>query len=321
MDRLKALEIFKAVADRGSFVKAADALDLSTPAVSRSVQDLEKTLGVRLLQRTTRRVSLTPEGEQVLQRARGMLDAYDELAALSSEGAAQVAGEIRFKAPASFSSWLVPALAEFTARHPKARVQVVACDMPMDLVAERIDLDLRVTRVLPDSLIARRVGDVPIGVYAAPAYLARKGTPKHPHELAEHDCLVHSSTGRDATWPFRHPVTQEQVAPSVRGLLWSTNAEALMAAALRGSGLALLPHFLAASAVSRGELQPVLTQWPSPPLGMFLAYTSRRNLHLRVRKLIDHLAVTLAGMIGGEHPVAQASLATRRPRMAESTAA
>jgi DNA-binding transcriptional LysR family regulator len=116
-------------------------------------------------------------------------------------------------------------------------------------------------------------------------------------------------------------VTQEQVAPSVRGLLWSTNAEALMAAALRGSGLALLPHFLAASAVSRGELQPVLTQWPSPPLGMFLAYTSRRNLHLRVRKLIDHLAVTLAGMIGGEHPVAQASLATRRPRMAESTAA
>jgi DNA-binding transcriptional LysR family regulator len=279
MDRLKALEIFKAVADRGSFVKAAEALDLSTPAVSRSVQDLEKTLGVRLLQRTTRRVSLTPEGEQVLQRARGMLDAYDELAALSSEGAAQVAGEIRFKAPASFSSWLVPALAEFTARHPKARVQLVACDMPMDLVAERIDLDLRVTRVLPDSLIARRVGDVPIGVYAAPAYLARKGTPKHPHELAEHDCLV------------------------------------------RGSGLALLPHFLAASAVSRGELQPVLTQWPSPPLGMFLAYTSRRNLHLRVRKLIDHLAVTLAGMIGGEHPVAQASLATRRPRMAESTAA
>lgn len=321
MDRLKALEIFKAVADRGSFVKAADALDLSTPAVSRSVQELEAALGVRLLQRTTRRVSLTPEGADVLQRARGLLDAYDELAALSSQGAEQVAGDIRFKAPASFSSWLVPALAEFTARYPKARVQFVACDMPADLVESRIDLELRVTRVLPDSLIARRLGDVRVGVYAAPAYIARQGTPKHPDELAVHDCLVHSGTGRDATWPFQHPVSQEQLAPSVRGLLWSTNAEALMAAALQGSGLALLPHFLVEEAVSRGKLQPVLTHWPTPPLGMYLVYTSRRNQPLRVRKLIDHLAGALGRMIHSEHPTPQESITTQRPRMVEAAVA
>jgi LysR family transcriptional regulator for bpeEF and oprC len=321
MDRLKALEIFKAVADRGSFVKAADALDLSTAVVSRSVQDLEAALGVRLLQRTTRRVSLTPEGEDVLQRASGLLDAYDDLAAFSSQGADQVAGEIRFKAPASFSSWLVPALAEFTARHPKARVQFVACDMQADLVEARIDLELRVTRVLPDSLIARRLGDVRLGVYGAPAYLARKGTPKHPHELAGHDCLVHSSTGREATWPFQHPVTQERLTPSVHGLLWSTNAEALMAAAVGGAGLALLPHFLVGDAVTRGELQPVLSHWPTPPLGMYLVYTSRRNLPLRVRKLIDHLADVLAGMIDCEDPMPQASLTATRPRMVEAAAA
>jgi DNA-binding transcriptional LysR family regulator len=107
----------------------------------------------------------------------------------------------------------------------------------------------------------------------------------------------------------------------VRGLLWSNNAEALLAAAVRGSGLALLPHFLVQDAVSRGELQPVLTHWPSPPLGMYLAYTSRRNQHLRVRKLIDHLAGALAEMIDSDVPMPQASLATKRPRTAEAAAA
>jgi DNA-binding transcriptional LysR family regulator len=321
MDRLKALEIFNAVAHRASFVKAADALDLSTAVVSRSVQDLEKTLGVRLLQRTTRRVSLTPEGEEVLQRARDLLGSYDELAALSSHGAAQIAGEIRFTAPASFSSSLVPALAEFTDRHPKVRVKFIACDMAVDLVEERIDLALRVTRVLPDSLIARRIGDVDLSVYASPTYLARKGTPKHPNELSGHDCLVHSSTGRSATWPFQHPVTQEQISPPVRGLLWSTNAEALMAAAVRGSGLALLPRFMAREAVSRGELQPVLTHWPTPPLGMYLAYTSRRNQHLRVRRLIDHLVDALAEMIDSEHPVPQANPSALHLHTAQAAAA
>lgn len=297
MDRLKALEIFKTVAERQSFVRAADALDLSTAYVTRAVQDLEKLFGVRLLQRTTRRMSLTPEGEGLLQRARALLESFDELAAASSQGAAEIAGDIRFTAPASFASWLGPTLAEFNERHPKARVQLLATDTPLDLVAERIDLALRITRALPESLVARRVADVRIGVYAAPAYLARRGTPKHPHDLADHACLVHSSTGRDATWPFQHPVTQERIEPSVRGLLWANNAEALMTAAIQGSGLALLPHFLAQEAMAHGSLHSVLSHWPSPPLGMFLAYPSRSHLPLRVRRLIDHLAEAMPAML------------------------
>jgi DNA-binding transcriptional LysR family regulator len=322
VDRLKDLEIFMAVADRGSFVKAADALDFSTAVVSRSVRAVEEMLGMRLLQRSTRHVSLTPEGEDVLRRVRVLLDSYDELTALSQR-AGQIAGEIRFSAPASFSSWLIPALSEFTARHPQARVEFVATDLPPKLVEDRLDLALCVTRTLPDSLIARRIGDLRLGIYAAPAYLARKGTPKHPHELAKHDCLVHSSNGRDATWPFHHPVTQEQIAPSVHGLLWSNNAEALMAAAVRGSGLAQVPHFVARDAVARGELQAVLAHWPTPPLGVYLAYTSRRNQHLRVRKLIDHLAQALAQMIESDDASPEEQLSThavRAPSAAEHDA-
>jgi LysR family transcriptional regulator for bpeEF and oprC len=293
MDRLRSLEIFKTIADKGSFVRAADTLDLSTAVVTRAVQDLEKMLGIRLLQRSTRRVSLTAEGEEVLQHTRTLLDTFEELTARSSQGASEIAGEIRFTAPASFSARLGPVLAEFNARYPRVRLQLLATDAPLDLIAERIDLALRITRELPDSLVARRIGDVRLGVYGAPAYLAHRGTPRHPDELAGHDCLVHSSTGRESTWPFHHPVTQQPVTPAVRGLLWSNNAEALMGAAIRGSGLALLPHVLVKDAIDRGELQPVLSHWPTPPLGVFLAYTSRRNQHLRVRKLIDHLAQSL----------------------------
>ncbi|HEX6362202.1 MAG TPA: LysR family transcriptional regulator [Albitalea sp.] len=293
MDRLKSLEIFKTVAEKGSFVRAADALALSNAVVTRAVQDIEQMLGVRLLQRTTRRVSLTAEGEDVLERTRRLLESFEDLAAASRVNAGQIAGDIRFTAPASFASQLGPVLAAFHARYPEVRLQLVATDAPLDLVAERIDLALRIARELPDSLIARRVGDVPIGVYASPAYLARKGTPKHPDELARHDCLVHASTGREAAWSFRHPVTQQPVEPAVRGTLSSNNAEALMAAALRGSGLALLPQFVVREAVADGRLQQVLNAWPCPPLTMALAYTSRRNQPLRVRKLIEHLLEAL----------------------------
>lgn len=296
MDRLRTLEIFKAVADKSSFVKAAESLNLSNPMVTRAVQDLEMLLGVRLLQRSTRRVSLTAEGQAVLERARVLLDSFDELAATSSLSASVVSGEIRFTAPASFgAARLGPVLAAFMAAHPKVRVDLLLTDAPLDLIDEGIDLALRVAWELPESLIARRIGDARIGVFGAPAYLRSKGMPRHPDELARHDCLVLSGVGRSAPWQFRHPVTQERIEPMVRGSLCANNAEALLSAAVHGSGLAMLPHFLAEHAVARGELEPVLSQWASPALGVHLAYSSRRNQPLRVRKLIEHLAQAFSG--------------------------
>lgn len=311
MDRLKALEIFKTVADKGSFVRTADSLNLSTAVVTRAVKDLESLLGIRLLQRTTRRVSLTSEGQGVLERARSLLDSFDELAAASGLGASEPAGEIRFTAPASFSSRLGPVLADFSVRYPRVRLQLLATDTPLDLVEERVDLALRITRRLPDALVARRIGDVPVGIYAAPGYLSARGTPKHPDELRHHDCLVHSSTGRDTTWPFLHPVSQQLIEAPARGSLLANNAEALMSAAVRGSGLALLPQFLAQGSVARGQLQMVLNHWPSPPLGMYLAYTSRRNQPVRVRQLIDHLLRTMPA-VAGIRPAGDDDLEARR---------
>jgi LysR family transcriptional regulator, regulator for bpeEF and oprC len=320
MDRLKSLEIFKTVADKGSFVRAADTLDLSTAVVTRAVQELERLLGVRLLQRSTRRLSLTTDGEDVLERTRSLLESFEALTASSSLGATEIAGEIRISAPASFSSRLAAPLARFTALYPKVRLQLLASDTPPDLVGERIDLALRVARGLPDSLIARRIGEVRMAVYGAPGYLAERGTPKHPDELAGHDCLVYGSTGREGNWPFQHPVTQQPVEPSVRGLLCANNAEALMSAAINGSGLALLPQFLAREAVARGELQQVLNHWPSPPLGMFLAYASRRNQPLRVRKLIDHLVEAL-GALAHEPEADGSAMRPKETRTARTAAA
>lgn len=291
MDRLKTLEIFQAVADKGSFVGAANALDLSKAVVTRAVQDLEQLLGARLLQRTTRRMSLTAEGGRVLEHGRALLRAFDELTTESGRSASEVAGDIRLTAPASFgASRLGPVLARFMARHPQLRVELVLTDAPLDLVEHGIDLALRVASELHGSLIARQIGEASMGVFAAPAYLQRRGVPRRPEELPRHDCLIYSGTGRKTPWRFSHAVTRQRVEPAIDAKLCANNGEALLAAAVHGSGLAFLPHFVAADALARGELQAVLEDWVSPSLGVHLAYSSRRQQPLRVRALIEHLA-------------------------------
>ena len=290
MDRIKSLEIFRAVAQRGSFVKAADALDLSNAAVTRAVQELEKLLGTRLLQRSSRRMSLTAEGRAVLERADAVLNAFESLAAVSDSGASKVAGEIRFSAPASLGAGRLAALlGDFMARHPAVRVDLLLNDLPVDLIEHGVDLALAVAWELPPSVIARRIGEERVGVYGAPKYLRRRGMPKHPDELSLHDCLVCTGGGRKP-WHFGHPVSGQRIEPAIEPRLLANNANALLAAAVHGSGVALLPHVMAQRAVKAGQLQPVLSHWTSPTLGVYLAYSSRRNLPLRVRALIDHVA-------------------------------
>lgn len=296
MDRLKIFEIFKQVATQRSFTQAASALGLSTPVVSRAVQELEQLLGVRLLQRSTRRVVLTREGEDVLARASPLLAAFDDLTASSRQHQSDVAGDIRLTAPASLGAGrLAPLLADFIARHPRVHVDLQLTDSTLALDGDGVDLALRLAWRLPDQLIARRLGEVPIGVYGAPAYLERKGLPRHPGELVGHDCVVHSSNALAAPWQFLHPVTQESTAPALRRLMSANHVETLMSAAVHGAGLARLPRLLADPAVARGELQPVLSQWACPPLGIFLVYRDRQHQPLRVRKLIEHLAEAFEG--------------------------
>lgn len=293
MDRLRALEIFKTVAERGGFAKAADALDLSNSATTRAVQDLEHKLGVRLLQRSTRNVSLTPEGADVLERARMLLDAYGELTISSKLSVSEPTGDIRISAPVTFGTrHLGPVLADFMAKHPKVRLDLQLSDALVDHVGLGIDLAVRLGWDLPESMIARQVGEVPMGIYASPGYLMQRGRPAHPSQLLPHQCLTYNGAGRVHHWNLSHRSGEHFDLPA-RGAFNSNNGEALVAAAVHGSGLVMLPGFLADAELARGGLEQVLTDWQVSPLGIHLVYSSRRHQPLRVRMLIDHLAEAL----------------------------
>ncbi len=312
MDRLKALEIFAAVAERNSFTRAATALDLSTPVVTRAVQELEQDLGLKLLQRSTRHVALTREGEAALARARHVLEAYGGLMRAARQHGAEVAGDIRLGAPASFgAARLAALLGDFMARHPQVRIALQLADAPDPLTDGGIDLALRVAWQLPEQLVARRIGTIAMGVYATPGYLRDRGLPHHPDELAAHDCVVHQGMNHLLTWQFRHAQTRQRTEPALRPAVRANHVEAVLAAALMGQGLALLPRALAEPAVARGELRSVLPGWDCPAPGVFLVYRDRQHQPLRVRKLIEHLAETFEAASGLASGVPGPALAIR----------
>jgi DNA-binding transcriptional LysR family regulator len=292
MDRLKALATFKTVVDKGGFARAAAELDMSCAAVTRAVQELEMLLGVRLLQRTTRRVTLTAVGQEVLTHAIELLDGYDALTALSSLSASEPAGTVRLSAPAAYARHFVgPALAPFLARHPKVWVDLRMREGAVDVVADEVDLALCLSGDLNPSLVARRVCDFAVGLFASHDYLRHRGIPDHPDELLAHSCLVCDESG-SSHWQFRHRSGVEIDLP-IKGAMRCSQAEVLVGAAVHGAGIVLLPVFMARDAVEAGLLQRLLPDWTCPPLALQLAYSSRRNQPLAVRKLIEHLVHAL----------------------------
>jgi DNA-binding transcriptional LysR family regulator len=306
MDRLKALSVFKAVADNGSFVAAASALELSCAAVSRMVQDLETLLGVRPFHRTTRRVALNPLGEDVLQRACGLLQSYDELASIGRLSSSVPSGVIRMAGPASFGRhYLGPALATFRTRYPQVHVELQLCEGPINVVSEEVDLCL----CLPDDLrpthIARPLASAEVGLYAAPSYLACKGEPTHPSQLGEHDCLTSTAARISAAWSFTQAGGDGQCTVNVRRTLHANHLDVLADAAIHGAGIVMLPAFMAGAAVKLGQLRPVMSDWRVKPLALHLTYNSRRNQPMAVRKLIEHLIE--AQRPAGEVPASSAN--------------
>ena len=294
MDRLRAIEIFKTVVDRGSFVKAAEALDLSTTAVSRSLSELEAQLGVRLLQRTTRRLALTPEGSEVLEHAGRVLEAYDDLAAVNRLSRSEPVGDIRVNAPVSYGMRrLGPVLASFLRAHPRVRIDLQLTDRVVDLVDENVDVAIRISRDLKSTLIARRIAEARLHVVAAPAYLRERGTPRHPDELAGHTVLSYAYLADRHQWQLTHVDSGEQVRVPVAGMLTANNGDVLTAVAAEGVGIVLQPDFIVEEALRSGALVEVLPEWRLPPLGIYAVYSSRRYQTLRVRRWIDHLTQTL----------------------------
>lgn len=290
MERLKALEIFKAVVDHGSFTKAADAAHIGVPSVSRAVQDLEALLGVQLFNRTTRKVSLTTVGLTVLEHATGVLDCYEDLARISSDIALDVSGDLRVEVSVLFGmNRLAPALSSFMRAYPKVRVDTRLVDNSVETLGDLADLSIVVGRSVPPSYVARSLAATRLGIYASPSFLDGAGLPGHPDDVRPDLCMAVMAGSHQASWQLSHSSTAERSVLGARSPFRTNCPSALISAAVDGLGVVIAPEQIARTAQSRGELVRILTDWRAPSLETQLLYRSRRNQPMRVRRLIDHL--------------------------------
>lgn len=289
MDRLDAIASFIKVVELASFTGAAQALGVSRTVVSDRVMALEARLGVKLLHRTTRRVSLTEAGVAYLDRARQGLAVLEEAEAEAAQLTARPRGVLRVNAPVTFGfRHVAPAVASYLAANPELGVELTLTDRMVNLLEEQVDVVVRVGRLVDSSLVARRLAPCRIVVCAAPSYLAARGMPLHPAELARHDCLSYAYAAEGDLWRFERDGQQEAVR--VRGRVWSNNGDALYHAALEGLGILLNPTFIIGDALRDGRLVPVLPGWEAPALSVNAVYPPNRFLPAKTRGFIDHLA-------------------------------
>ena len=288
MDRFVEMQAFSAVVDAGSFVRAAEALQLSKTAVSRLIGDLESRLGVRLLHRTTRKLSLTAEGEVFHARCKEVLADVEEAEAEVTSRADQAVGLLRLNVPVSFGLLhLAPLWAGFLAQHPKVTLDVTLSDRVVDLVDEGYDLAVRIARLPASSLVSRKLTSTRLVLCASPDYLRRHGSPAHPSELAEHAVMAYSLLSIGENWAFEGPDGPVSVKASPR--LRSNSGDTCRSVALAHAGIVLQPTFLVGDALQSGELVEVLPHYRALELDVYAVYPSRQHLTPKVRLLVDHL--------------------------------
>ncbi len=289
MDKYLEMRTFLAVVDAGSFVGAAETLGVSKTAVSRHVGDLEARLGARLLHRTTRRLSLTEEGEVFQTRCREVIEAIGEAEAEVTSRTGEAVGQLKVTVPVSFGVLhLAQVWGAFRARHPQVTLDVTVSDRVVDLVDEGIDLAVRIAQLPSSSLVCRKLSSTRVILCASPEYLRRAGTPAHPAELAQHAVLGYSLwSGRDE-WTFDGPGGPITVLthPCIR----TNNGDICRAGALQHQGIILQPGFIVGEDIAAGRLVELLPGYRSLELGIYAVYGSRRHVPPKVRRLIDLLA-------------------------------
>ncbi|WP_191576613.1 LysR family transcriptional regulator [Achromobacter insolitus] len=291
MDRLKAMQVFVEVADRGSLSAAAVHLDMSRAMVSRYLAEMEQWVGVRLLHRTTRRLSLTPAGAETLPRCRQMLDMVGDLHSAVATPEDTPRGLLRITTSMSFGArHLAPAVTDYVKRHPGTSVDLMLVERAVNLVEERVDLAVRITNDLDPNLIARKLAVCRSVVCASPEYLAREGVPARVEDLSLRNCLTHSYFGK-SLWRFERD--GEPVDVPVGGSISANEVSVLCSAAVEGAGLAMLPTYYAAEYIASGKLQVILPQCKPQELGIYGVYASRRQMPLILRSMMDYLAERL----------------------------
>ena len=294
MDRLLAINVFAKVAELGSFARAAERLGISTSACSRHVADLEAHLDTRLLNRTTRRLSLTESGQAFLERAVQVLADLEEAERVAASARERPRGTLKLTCAINFGvRHVAPAIGEFMARHPDVRFDVSLSDRMVDIVEEGFDLAIRIGESRSQNLIARKLGESRVIPCAAPAYLERHGAPKRPEDLANHACLTYEYLPARQVWRFRDRKGKEH-SVRVSGPLHANNGELLAAVAVAGVGISLEPDFINGPDIEAGRLVPLLTDFEPRVTSIYAVYPSRRHLSAKVRVFVDFLAERFA---------------------------
>ncbi|MDY2947760.1 MAG: LysR family transcriptional regulator [Mannheimia varigena] len=288
MDRIEAIRIFLTIAETGSFTATADKLDLSKPMVSRAVAMLEEWFNARLLQRTTRKVSLTEAGQQAVEYCQKIANLTENIEQDFLARSGELSGALRISAAISFGgTHLVTALQAFMQKHPKVSVQLQLSDQKVDLFDERIDLALRFTDRPDTGLVARKLATIHSLLVATPAYLAQYDVPNKPEDLVHHRYLAHANVNRKS-WKFYRDGKEtvlELISP-----FCVNDTTALLNAVMADGGIAMLPSYMLTEQIKQGHLQTLLTDWQLPIYPLYALYPTRHHLPLTVRALVDFFA-------------------------------
>jgi DNA-binding transcriptional LysR family regulator len=295
MDRFADLQTFVRIVTSGSLSGAAEHLDVAKSAVSRRLAELEQRLGVQLVRRTTRRLSLTASGQAFYDRCVRILADLEEAEQDVLQAHAALRGRLRVALPLSFGLLhLAPAIQDFMALHPDVEFDLDFNDRQVDLLQEGFDVAIRIAQLPDSSLMARRIAPIHQVVCASPAYFARHGRPQHPAELAQHVCLAYSNLANPGTWSYQEP-GGHSAAVKIPIRLKSNNGDFLTRAALAGQGIVMQPSFFVYQMLASGALMAVLTQFHWPEINAYALYPATRHLSTRVRAFVDFLAERFAG--------------------------
>jgi DNA-binding transcriptional LysR family regulator len=295
MDRLRAFEVFVTVVSQGSFTRAADKLDTSPANVTRYVNELEASLGARLLNRTSRRLSLTETGKTLYDRALSILEDMAEAEAIASTAAIQPRGRLRVNAPLSFGILhLAPLWPRFCALYPDIELDVSLVDRVVDLVEEGYDLAVRISRGGSPALVSRKLATTHHLICASPDYLARHSAPTRPEDLKDHVCIAYTYSDSVDDWRLLDDTGKEHIV-AVRHIMRTNNGDTARAAALAGVGIIRQPTFLIGEDLRRKRLVPLLTGYHMPETDVLAVYPSRRHLSAKVRVMVDFLAEAFRG--------------------------
>lgn len=293
MDQLQAMRVFVRVVEAGNFTRAADSLGLPKATVTKQIQALESRLRTRLLNRTTRRVSVTPDGAAYYERTARLLGDFDDIEASMVNAQAAPSGRLRIDVTSSVAQRVImPALASFLSRYPDIELDLGVSDRVVDLLGDNVDVVLRAGQITDQSLVARRVGLLRFVTVATPAYLARYGTPVHPSELEKrrHNVVSYFMPGVRRYYPLVFERGDEQIEIHSYSRIAVNEGNAHLAAILGGFGISQTMTFIAEPQIASGELVPILGDWTRPPAPIYVVYPPNRHLSAKVRVFVDWVA-------------------------------